>query len=79
MADAEKRRNARLEEVLSKELLNAASQFFAENSVDMVNLIKKIIINNSDLTRTGSNKSERDVTNFAEHCVTTAIRISQRL
>ena len=36
----------------------------------MVNLIKKIIIKDSDLTRTGSSKTKRDVTNFAEHCVT---------
>ncbi|KAI2494045.1 hypothetical protein MHU86_20488 [Fragilaria crotonensis] len=78
LVHAEKRRNARLEDVLSKnhaktlnnsdesanELVSAASQFFAENSDDMVNLIKNIV-----LAKCGSKKSECEVTEFAEHCV----------
>ena len=75
---SEKRRNACLRRVLSEnhaktlnssdekatELVNVASQFFSENSHDMVNLIRSII-----LKKSGIHKSESYVTDFAEHCV----------
>lgn len=76
---AEKRRNACLEEFLSKkhaktldssvdkatELVSVASRFFSDNSDEMVNLIMNIV-----MTKSGSsNKSESNVRNFAELCV----------
>lgn len=78
LVNAEKRRNACLRKVLNEnhaktlnssdekatELVSVASQFFSENSGDMVNLIKSIV-----LTKSGIDKSESDVTDFAEHCV----------
>jgi hypothetical protein len=51
------------------ELVSAASQFFADNSEHMVDLIKNIVVQGM---KSGSIKnSESDITNFAEHCVTT--------
>ena len=78
LANAEKRRNVCLKEVLSKnhvitlnsldekasELVSVASQFFSENSGEMVDLIKNIV-----LAKSGTKKSEHEITEFAEHCV----------
>jgi hypothetical protein len=40
----------------------------------MIHLIKKIIISSIDMTKTGNYRTENDVSNFAEHCVVSAIK-----
>ena len=83
LLNTEKRRYAHLKNVLSEnhaktldssdkkatELVSAALRFFADNSEHMVDLFKNIVVQG---VKSGSIKnSESDITNFAEHCVTT--------
>ena len=79
LVKAEKRRYAHLKNVINEdhaktldssdekaiELVSVASQFLSSNSDHMVNLIKDIIMARSGII----NKSEHDVTVFAENCV----------